>query len=43
VKKKVPIPNAGDHVIGSYLKSHDLETVQREALGFADQLGWSVR
>ena len=40
VKKKVPIPNAGDHVIGSYLKSHDLETVRREAIIFAEENGW---
>ena len=42
VKKEVAIPDAGDHVIGSYIKSRDWQSVQREALLFADQLGWSV-
>ena len=34
-KKAVAIPNAGDHVMGSYIKSKDLETVQREIALFA--------
>jgi pimeloyl-ACP methyl ester carboxylesterase len=33
-KREVAIPGAGDHVIGSYLKSKDLSKVQREALRF---------
>jgi pimeloyl-ACP methyl ester carboxylesterase len=28
LKRKQAMPNAGDHVIGSYIKSHDLEGVQ---------------
>jgi hypothetical protein len=35
LKVAVPIPNAGAHVIGSYLVSKDLETVQNEARKFA--------
>ena len=30
LKRQVAIPNAGDHVIGSYVKSKDLQTVQDE-------------
>jgi esterase/lipase len=40
LKAAVPIPNAGFHVIGSYLVSKDLETVQAEAKSFAiEKLG----
>ena len=28
LKRQVAIPNAGDHVIGSYVKSKDVETVE---------------
>jgi esterase/lipase len=28
LKKEIPIPNAGDHVIGSYIKSKDVEDVE---------------
>lgn len=35
LKVAVPIPNAGAHVIGSYLVSKDLKTVQDEARKFA--------
>ena len=35
LKKQVAIPNAGDHVIGSYVKSKDLQTVQDEIDKFA--------
>jgi esterase/lipase len=31
----VPVPNGGAHVIGSYLTSHDLGTVRKEAEKFA--------
>jgi hypothetical protein len=41
IKKQVPIPNAGDHVIGSYIKSKDWQTVQKEALDFADTMQWT--
>jgi pimeloyl-ACP methyl ester carboxylesterase len=34
-KKAVAVPNAGDHVMGSYIKSGDLETVKREITHFA--------
>jgi esterase/lipase len=40
-KKQVPIPNAGDHVIGSYIKSKDWQAVQKEALEFADTMHWT--
>jgi esterase/lipase len=40
LKAAVPIPNAGFHVMGSYLVSKDLETVQAEAKKFAiEKLG----
>jgi esterase/lipase len=35
LKRQVAIPNAGDHVIGSYVKSKDLKTVQDEIEKFA--------
>jgi esterase/lipase len=34
-KKAVAIPNAGDHIIGSYIKSKDLKTVEAEIEKFA--------
>ena len=40
-KKQVAIPNAGDHVIGSAIKSKDWRTVQKEAEEFADQMHWT--
>jgi pimeloyl-ACP methyl ester carboxylesterase len=40
-KRAVPIPQAGDHVIGSYIKSRDLPSVQKAVDDFAhDVLGW---
>lgn len=40
LKVAVPVPNAGFHVIGSYLVSKDLETVNAEAKKFAvEKLG----
>jgi hypothetical protein len=30
LKRKQAMPNAGTHVIGSYIKSHDVEGVQKE-------------
>ncbi len=42
LKVAVPVPNAGFHVIGSYLVSKDLETVNAEAKKFAiEKLGMS--
>mgnify|MGYP001458589411 CR=1 FL=1 len=35
LKRQVPIPNAGDHVLGSYVKSKDIATVQAECEKFA--------
>jgi esterase/lipase len=35
LKRQVAIPNAGDHVIGSYIKSKDLQTVEEECDKFA--------
>ena len=37
-KRMIPIPNAGDHVIGSYVKSKDLQTVEQEARKFATEI-----
>jgi len=30
LKRKQAMPNAGTHVIGSYIRSHDVEGVQKE-------------
>ncbi len=35
LKRQVSIPNAGDHVIGSYIKSKDVQTVEDECEKFA--------
>jgi pimeloyl-ACP methyl ester carboxylesterase len=35
LKRQVAVPNAGDHVLGSYIKSKDLETVLGECEKFA--------
>ena len=35
LKRQVAIPNAGDHVIGSYVKSKDIQTVEDECEKFA--------
>jgi hypothetical protein len=35
MKRQVAIPNAGAHVIGSYVKSKDVQTVQNECEKFA--------
>lgn len=37
-KRMIPVPNAGDHVIGSYVKSKDLQTVEQEAGKFATEI-----
>lgn len=38
LKRQVPIPNAGDHVLGSYVKSKDIATVQAECEKFATEV-----
>ena len=38
LKRQVAIPNAGDHVIGSYVKSKDVETVEIECEKFAQEI-----
>jgi hypothetical protein len=43
-KREVAVPGARDHVIGSYIKSGDLSTVQREAFRFgAEVIGLKPR
>ena len=37
-KMEAAIPNAGDHVIGSYIKSKDIETVEKTTYLFAEQV-----
>ncbi len=36
-KKSVAVPNAGNHVIGSYIKSKDLATVENEIASFMEK------
>ncbi|MES1214681.1 MAG: alpha/beta hydrolase [Bacteroidota bacterium] len=38
LKRQVAVPNAGDHVIGSYIKSKDLKTVEDECEKFAEEI-----
>jgi len=38
LKRQVAIPNAGDHVIGSYVKSNDIKTVENECEKFAKEI-----
>lgn len=38
LKREVAIPNAGDHVIGSYVKSKDIQKVQEECENFATEI-----
>lgn len=38
LKREVPIPGAGDHVIGSYIKSKDLDAVERAVTSFAEEV-----
>lgn len=38
LKRQVAIPNAGDHVIGSYVKSKDIQTVENECEKFAKEI-----
>lgn len=37
-KREMPVPNAGDHVIGSYIKSKDHQTVLAECEKFATEV-----
>lgn len=38
LKRQVAIPNAGDHVLGSYVKSKDIASVQTECEKFAIEI-----
>lgn len=38
LKRAVPIPGAGDHVIGSYIKSKDVAAVEKECEKFAREV-----
>ena len=38
LKREIAIPNAGEHVIGSYIKSKDVQTVEKECEKFAAQV-----
>ena len=38
LKRQIAIPNAGDHVIGSYVKSKDVKTVENECDKFAIEI-----
>lgn len=38
LKREIAVPNAGNHVIGSYIKSKDLETVKNETDKFAKEI-----
>lgn len=35
LKRQIAVPNAGDHIIGSYVRSKDIQTVQEECDKFA--------
>lgn len=37
-KRMIPIPNAGDHVIGSYVKSNDVPSVEKECEKFGAEV-----
>ena len=38
LKRQVAIPNAGDHIIGSYIKSKDVQTVEEECEKYAEEI-----
>jgi hypothetical protein len=40
-KKSVAIPNAGDHVLGSYITSKDIPEVEKQINLFSNQLKWN--
>ena len=37
-KKAIPLPNTGDHVIGSPIKSGDVESVEKETKRFLEEV-----
>ena len=41
-KKMVAIPNAGEHVIGSYITSKDIPEVEKQIKLFSNQMRWNV-
>ena len=38
LKREIAVPNAGEHVIGSYIKSKDVQTVENECLKFGEEI-----
>jgi esterase/lipase len=38
LKREIAVPNAGDHVIGSYITSKDVKTVEDECLKFGTEI-----
>lgn len=38
LKREIPVPDAGDHVIGCYIKSKDIQKVQEECEKFAAEI-----
>ncbi|MEP7376326.1 MAG: alpha/beta fold hydrolase [Chitinophagaceae bacterium] len=38
LKREIAVPNAGDHVIGSYITSKDVKTVEDECLKFGEEI-----
>lgn len=38
LKRQVPVPNAGQHVIGSYIRSKDINTVEEECYRFGSEV-----
>lgn len=38
LKEKVAFPNVGDHVLGSYIESKDLESVKNETFDFLEEI-----
>ena len=38
LKREIAVPNAGEHVIGSYITSKDLQTVENECMKFGKEI-----
>lgn len=38
LKRQIAVPGAGEHVIGSYIKSKDLQTVENECMKFGTEI-----
>jgi hypothetical protein len=38
LKREIAVPNAEDHVIGSYITSKDLATVEKESIRFGEEI-----